>query len=42
MVDLGGVSTNHDDNNNKEHSADETNEMVGQLIDFVGDLTLLP
>ena len=42
LVDLGGVSTDHDDDNNEEHSADETDEMVGQLIDFVSDLTLLP
>ena len=42
LIDLGGVSTNHDDDNNEEHGADETDEMVGQFIDFVSDLTLLP
>ena len=42
LVDLGGVSADHDDDHDDEHGANETDELVGQLIDFVSDLTLLP
>ena len=37
-----GVDDDHDDDDNDEElGADETNELVGQLIDYVSDLTLL-
>jgi hypothetical protein len=48
-VDVGSVNrvcdndNNDDDNDNGEElGADETDELVGQLIDYVSDLTLLP
>ena len=42
LVDLGGVSADHNDDHDDEHGANETDELVGQLIDFVSNLTLLP
>ena len=40
LVDAG-VGDDHDDNDNDEElGADETNELVGQLIDYVSDQTL--
>ena len=31
-----------DDENDKEPDADETDDLVGQLVDYVSDLALLP
>ena len=32
----------HDDGDDEELGVDETDELVGQLVDYVGDLALLP
>ena len=37
---VGGF--NHDDNNDEDLGVDEADELVGQLVDYVSDLTLLP
>jgi hypothetical protein len=46
LVDVDSVNrvrdVNDDDNDNEELGADETDELVGQLVDYVSDLTLLP
>jgi hypothetical protein len=41
---VGGVSNEHDgeEDNDEELDAEETDESVGQLVDYVSDLTLLP
>jgi hypothetical protein len=43
-ADVGRVGNDHnnDDDNDEELGVDETDELVGQLIDYVSDLTLLP
>ena len=41
LVDAGGVGEDHDDDNNEELGADDTDELVGQLVDYVSNLTLL-
>ena len=41
LVYAGGVDDNREDDNDEELGADETDELVGQLIDYVSDLTLL-
>ena len=41
LVDAGGVGEDHDDDYNEELGADDTDELVGQLVDYVSDLTLL-
>jgi hypothetical protein len=48
-VDVGSVNRvrdndndNDDNDNGEELGADETDKLVGQLIDYVSDLTLLP
>ena len=36
----GGLD--HNDDNDEELGVDETDELVGQLVDYVSDLALLP
>lgn len=38
----GGVDHDDNDDNDEELGIDETDELVGQLVDYVGDLALLP
>ena len=41
LVDVGVDDDHDDDDNDEELGADETNELIGQLIDYVSDPTLL-
>ena len=40
LAGVGSVNDHEDYDENEELGADETNELVGQLIDYVSDLTL--
>ena len=43
MADVGDLGNDHDNyDDNEEFGVDDTDELVGQLIDYVSDLTLLP
>ena len=43
LADVGNLGDDHDDyDDNEEFGADDSDELVGQLIDYVSDLTLLP
>jgi hypothetical protein len=41
-ADMGGVNNDNGDNDDDELGLDETDALVGQLVDYVSDLTLLP